>query len=91
MTCSVLDILWRARRHDPLRPERPPCRDGETHEVRAKIRQMVVLSDVVEASDEDIAWLYKGRLSETLRSCPLLEPSLRSCEARRQGRSDRAD
>jgi len=35
-----------------------PSLMGEPHEVRAKVEALIGLSDVVKASDEDIAWLY---------------------------------
>jgi len=50
---------------------------GEAHEVRAKIEQLIGLSDVVKASDEDIAWLYDGApMSDLLRLWAQLGPAL---------------
>jgi len=49
-------------------PNVRPSLMGEPHEVRAKIEELVGLSDVVKASDEDIAWLYDGApISDLLR------------------------
>jgi fructokinase len=50
---------------------------GDVHEVRAKIEQLIGLSDVVKASDEDIAWLYhEAPLPDILRLWGLLGPTL---------------
>lgn len=49
----------------------------DPHEVRAKIEQIIGLSDVVKASDEDIAWLYEGApISDVLRLWGRLGPPL---------------
>ena len=49
----------------------------EPHEVRAKIEALIGLSDVVKASDEDIAWLYDGApISDVLRLWGQLGPAL---------------
>lgn len=39
-------------------PNARPSLMGDPHDARAQIEQLVGLSDVVKASDEDIAWLY---------------------------------
>ena len=50
---------------------------GDPHEVRAKIELLIGLSDVVKASDEDIAWLYDAAsLSDVLRLWGQLGPAL---------------
>jgi len=50
---------------------------GDPHEVRAKIEQLIGLSDVVKASDDDITWLYDGApLSDVLRLWGQLGPAL---------------
>jgi fructokinase len=55
---------------------RPPLM-GDPHEVRAKIEALIGLSDVVTASDEDIAWLYEGApISDLLRLWGQLGPAL---------------
>jgi fructokinase len=58
-------------------PNVRPSLMGEPHEVRAKIEQLIGLSDVVKASDEDIAWLYDGApISDLLRLWGQLGPAL---------------
>ena len=58
-------------------PNVRPSLMGDPHEVRAKIEQLIGLSDVVKASDEDIAWLYDAApLSDILRLWGLLGPAL---------------
>ena len=55
---------------------RPSLMDSP-HEVRAKIEQIIGLSDVVKASDEDIVWLYEGApVSDVLRLWGQLGPAL---------------
>lgn len=54
-----------------------PSLMGEPHEVRAKVEALIGLSDVVKASDEDIAWLYDGApVSDLLRLWGQLGPAL---------------
>lgn len=58
-------------------PNARPSLMGEPHEVRAKIELLIGLSDVVKASDEDIAWLYAGApVPEVLRLWGRLGPAL---------------
>lgn len=58
-------------------PNARPSLMGDPHEVRAKIEQLIGLSDVVKASDEDIAWLYDGApIPEVLRLWGRLGPPL---------------
>ena|SRR5450631_444218 len=58
-------------------PNARPSLMGDPHEVRAKMEQLIGLSDVVKASDEDIAWLYDGApLSDILRLWGRLGPPL---------------
>jgi fructokinase len=58
-------------------PNARPSLMGDPHDVRAKMEQLIGLSDVVKASDEDIAWLYDGApLPDILRLWGLLGPSL---------------
>jgi fructokinase len=76
---AVLTTLQNARpratiSYDPN--ARPPLM-GDPHEVRAKIELLIGLSDVVKASDEDIAWLYDAAsLSDVLRLWGQLGPAL---------------
>jgi fructokinase len=58
-------------------PNARPSLMGDPHEVRAKMEQLIGLSDVVKASDQDIAWLYDGApVSDILRLWGLLGPPL---------------
>ena len=58
-------------------PNVRPSLMGDPPEVRAKVEQLIGLSDVVKASDEDIAWLYDGApISDILRLWGLLGPAL---------------
>ena len=58
-------------------PNVRPSLMGDPQEVRAKIEQLIGLSDVVKASDEDIAWLYDtAPLSDILRLWGLLGPAV---------------
>ncbi|WP_018156841.1 PfkB family carbohydrate kinase [Demetria terragena] len=41
-------------------PNSRPTLMGEPHDVRQEMEQLIGLSDVVKASDEDIEWLYDG-------------------------------
>ena len=58
-------------------PNVRPALMVDPHEVRSKIEQIIGLSDVVKASDEDIAWLYEGApISDVLRLWGQLGPAL---------------
>jgi len=75
----VLSTLQSARPSATISydPNARPSLMGDPHGVRAKIEQLVGLSDVVKASDEDIAWLYDGApLPDILRLWGLLGPAL---------------
>ena len=60
---AVLDILDRARAHATITydPNARPALMGEPAAALAAIERVIVLSDVVKASDEDLAWLLTGR------------------------------
>jgi fructokinase len=76
---AVLTTLQNARPTATISydPNARPSLMGDPHEVRAKMEQLIGLSDVVKASDEDIAWLYDGApLSDILRLWGLLGPPL---------------
>jgi len=76
---AVLSTLQSARPSATISydPNARPSLMGDPHEVRAKVEQLIGLSDVVKASDEDVAWLYDGApLSDILRLWALLGPSL---------------
>jgi fructokinase len=76
---AVLATLQKAHPSSTISydPNVRPSLMGEPHDVRAKIEQLIGLSDVVKASDEDIAWLYGGApLSDIMRLWGLLGPAL---------------
>jgi fructokinase len=76
---AVLGTLQSARLNATISydPNARPSLMGDPPEVRAKIEQLIGLSDVVKASDEDIAWLYDGApLSDILRLWGRLGPPL---------------
>jgi fructokinase len=76
---AVLATIQRARPGATISydPNLRPSLMGEPHEVRAKIEALIGLSDVVKASDEDIAWLYDGApVSDLLRLWGQLGPAL---------------
>ena len=76
---AVLTTLQEARPIATISydPNVRPSLMGEPPDVRAKIEQLIGLSDVVKASDEDIAWLYDGApISDILRLWGLLGPAL---------------
>jgi fructokinase len=58
-------------------PNVRPALMADPHQVRAKIEALIGLSDVVKASDEDIAWLYDGSpIPDVLRLWGQLGPAL---------------
>ena len=59
---AVLDAVERARTGATVSydPNARPSLMGQPQDVRAKIEQIIGLSDVVKASDEDVHWLYDG-------------------------------
>jgi fructokinase len=76
---AVLAAIQGARPHATISydPNARPSLMGDPHEVRAKMEQLIGLSDVVKASDEDIAWLYDGApVPEVLRLWGQLGPAL---------------
>jgi fructokinase len=76
---AVLSTLQNARPGATISydPNARPSLMGDPHEVRAKMEQMIGLSDVVKASDEDVAWLYdRAPLSDIFRLWGLLGPTL---------------
>lgn len=59
---SVAEIV-RARRADVIityDPNMRPDLMGEPQDVRARVEELVALSDVVKVSDEDLEWLFPG-------------------------------
>jgi fructokinase len=76
---AVLSTVQQARPGATISydPNIRPSLMGVAHEVRAKVEQIVGLSDVVKASEEDIAWLYDGTPGpQILRLWWLLGPPL---------------
>lgn len=76
----VGDAMLLARRHATVSfdPNPRPSLVGEAREVRAHLEQLIGFSDVVKASDEDIAWLYgdAADIGDVLRLWGQLGPSL---------------
>ena len=76
---AVLNTIQSARPSATISydPNARPSLMGDPHEVRAKIEALIGLSDVVKASEEDIAWLYDGApTSGVLRLWGQLGPAL---------------
>lgn len=76
---AVLTTIQRARPEATISydPNARPSLMGDPHDVRAKIEALIGLSDVVKASDEDIAWLYDGApIPDVLRRWAQLGPAL---------------
>jgi fructokinase len=84
-------VLTTAQRARPLAtisydPNARPSLMGDPHEVRAKIEALIGLSDVVKASEEDIAWLYDAApVSEVVRLWARLGPDMIVVTRGRQG------
>jgi fructokinase len=58
-------------------PNARPSLMGQPQDVRAKIEQIIGLSDVVKASDEDVHWLYDGAaIPEVMRLWGRLGPTV---------------
>ncbi|MEP7034304.1 MAG: carbohydrate kinase [Actinomycetota bacterium] len=76
---AVLSMVQSARPNATISydPNVRPSLMGDPHEVRAKVEALVGLSDVVKASEEDIAWLYAGvPIPDILRLWGQLGPAL---------------
>ncbi len=76
----VRDVMLGARRSATTSFD-PNCRPtliGSPQDARAPLEQLIGLSDVVKASDEDIAWLYGdgADVAEVLRLWARLGPSV---------------
>jgi|SRR5690349_286596 len=58
-------------------PNARPTLMGDTGDARKRVEEIIVLSDVVKASDEDIEWFYPGRaIDDVVADWLLLGPSL---------------
>lgn len=57
---TVMDVLRRTRDRATISydPNARPTLMGEAEPVRERVEANIALSDVVKASDEDVAWLY---------------------------------
>ncbi len=76
----VREVMLGARRSATISFD-PNCRPsliGSSQDARAPLEQLIGLSDVVKASDEDIAWLYGdgADVAEVLRLWARLGPSV---------------
>jgi len=75
----VTQTLADAREHATISydPNVRPTIMGGVDGVRARVEELVALSDVVKASDDDVAWLYAGRsLPEVMALWGSLGPGL---------------
>lgn len=76
---SVRDACFAHRSHGTISYD-PNCRPqlmGSPADARSKIEQLIGLSDVVKASDEDVAWLYgDAPLEQIVELWAQLGPSL---------------
>ncbi|MFH8381655.1 carbohydrate kinase [Kitasatospora sp. NPDC018058] len=63
---SVLALVerWRSRAQVSYDPNVRPALMGERAEAVRRVERCVALSDLVKASDEDLAWLYPGEPAE---------------------------
>ncbi|MDF8264351.1 carbohydrate kinase family protein [Luteipulveratus flavus] len=77
---AVREAVERARPHATVSydPNVRPSLMGEPQDVRSDIEQLVGLSDVVKASDEDVRWLYgeHAPIDQVARLWARLGPSL---------------
>jgi fructokinase len=83
---AVLAIVRDARDHSTVSydPNARPTLMGSPEQARPVIETLIRLSDVVKASDEDIAWLYPGQeIDEVLRGWAAEGPKV--CAATRGG------
>lgn len=67
---AVRDVLARVRETNTTSydPNARPQLMGHPEQVRPRVDELIALSDVVKASDEDIEWIYDGMdLEEALR------------------------
>ncbi|WP_068432677.1 carbohydrate kinase family protein [Piscicoccus intestinalis] len=67
---AVRDVMTRVRDTNTISydPNARPQLMGHSELVRPRVEELVALSDVVKASDEDIDWMYDGQdLTEVLR------------------------
>ena len=75
----VTRTLTEARGHATISydPNVRPTIMGSVDEVRARIEELITLSDVVKASEDDVAWLYAGRsLPEVMAAWGGMGPGL---------------
>lgn len=65
---SVLALVerWRGRAQVSYDPNVRPALMGERAEAVRRVERCVALSDLVKASDEDLAWLYPGESAEAV-------------------------
>ncbi|MFE5588647.1 PfkB family carbohydrate kinase, partial [Kitasatospora sp. NPDC056531] len=65
---SVLALVerWRGRAQISYDPNVRPALMGERAQAVRRVERCVALSDLVKASDEDLAWLYPGEPAEAV-------------------------
>lgn len=84
---AVLGLVRRARAGATVSydPNARPSLMGTPDAVRGQVEALIAASDVVKASDEDVAWLYPGQAKlDVLRAWAALGP--RVCALTRGGR-----
>ena len=76
---QVVDVVRRLRDQATVSydPNMRPTLMGSPEAVRARVEDLIALSDVVKASDEDLHWLYPdARLADVVRRWGSLGPAL---------------
>jgi len=76
---QVVDVVRRLRDQATVSydPNMRPTLMGSPEAVRARVEDLIALSDVVKASDEDLQWLYPDvRLADVVRRWGSLGPAL---------------
>lgn len=76
---QVVDVVRRLRDQATVSydPNMRPTLMGSPEAVRARVEDLIALSDVVKASDEDLHWLYPDvRLADVVRRWGSLGPAL---------------
>ncbi len=85
---QVVEVVRRIRERSTVSydPNARPTLMGSPQQTVLRVEELVGLSDVVKASDEDVAWLYPGTsIEEVLRHWLSLGPALVVCTLGSQG------
>lgn len=75
---AVAEIVTNSRPHATISydPNARPSLMGEPADAAATIEQLIRLSDVVKASEEDVAWLYGATPAEAIAKWSAMGPAL---------------